>query len=81
MAKSVAVNLTERDVQLLIDIYKMRYLSIAQIQRLHFPSEQTTYRRLRVLRSTGHVQMFSSPNIDSSIENAARVWVRPSCGM
>lgn len=67
MAKNVSVKLTERDVQLLVDIYKMRYLSIAQIQRLHFPSEQTTYRRLRVLRATGHVQMFSSPNIDSSI--------------
>lgn len=67
MAEKPTVKLTERDVTLLVDLYKMRFLSIAQIQRLHFPSEQTTYRRLRLLRSTGHVQMFSSPNIDSSI--------------
>lgn len=67
MAEKPTMKLTERDVALLVDLYKMRYLSIAQIQRLHFPSEQTTYRRLRLLRSTGHVQMFSAPNIESSI--------------
>jgi hypothetical protein len=67
MAEKSTVKLTGRDVTLLVDLYKMRYLTVAQIQRLHFPSEQTTYRRLRLLRSTGHVQMFSAPNIESSI--------------
>lgn len=67
MAQKPTVKLTQRDIALLLDLYKMRYLSIAQIQRLHFPSEQTTYRRIRMLRSTGHVQMFSTPSIESSI--------------
>lgn len=72
MGTSATVKLTERDVQLLLDLYRMRYLSVVQIERLHFPSEQTTYRRLRVLRRAGHVQMFSSPNIDSSIVHLDR---------
>lgn len=67
MAGKPTVKLTERDVQILLDLYKMRYLSVGQVQRLHFPSEQTTYRRLRALRKSALVQMFSAPNIESSI--------------
>lgn len=55
--------LTERDTQVLVAVYKHKYLSVSQIQRLHFPSLQTTYRRLRALSSTGHLESFTAPNI------------------
>lgn len=55
--------LTERDTQVLVAVYKHRYLSVSQIQRLYFPSLQTTYRRLRALSASGHVESFTAPNI------------------
>ncbi|MFZ1685526.1 MAG: replication-relaxation family protein [Candidatus Zixiibacteriota bacterium] len=58
---------TLRDSDLLLDLYKHRFLSVVQLQRLHFPSLQTTYRRLRVLREQGYVQMFNVANIDEAI--------------
>jgi len=55
--------LTERDVALLIDVYKHRYLSVSQIQRLHFPSLQTAYRRLRNLTALKYLVGFTAPAI------------------
>lgn len=55
--------LTERDLAVVLDIYKYRYLTAPQIQRLHFPSLQTTYRRIRSLSSQGFITGFSAPNI------------------
>lgn len=47
----------------LLDVYKHRYLSVSQIQRLHFPSLQTSYRRLRSLTASGHLIGFTAPVI------------------
>lgn len=55
--------ITERDVAVLIDVYKHRYLSVSQIQRLHFPSLQTAYRRLRNLTELRYLVGFTAPAI------------------
>src|SRR6266404_6176688 len=52
--------ITERDLEVLLDVYKHRYLSVSQIQRLRFPSLQTTYRRLRVLTAAGQLVGFTA---------------------
>ncbi len=65
--KSPVFKFTERDGELLVDLYKHRYLSVSQLQRLHFPSIQTTYRRMRLLKGAGLVQTFNVANIDESI--------------
>jgi len=67
MAGERPLKLTERDSQLLADLVRHRYLSVSQIQRLHFPSEQTTYRRLRALKEGGLVDSFSVPGINEAI--------------
>jgi len=58
---------TERDSQILLTLYKHRYLTISQIQKVHFPSLQTAYRRMKILKDAGFVQAFSVPNIEESI--------------
>ncbi len=58
---------TERDSLLLVDLYKHRFLTITQLQRLHFPSMQTAYRRMRLLKSARYVSSFTVANIDESI--------------
>lgn len=58
---------TKRDSVLLVDLYKHRFLTIEQVQRLHFPSMQTTYRRVRLLKAAGYVSAFTVANIDESI--------------
>lgn len=58
---------TERDSQLLVDLYKHRFLTAKQVQRLYFPSMQTAYRRLRLLQAARHVASFTAANIDESI--------------
>jgi len=60
-------NLTARDLDLLRDLYKYRYLSVTQIQRLHFPSLQTAYRRIRALVSLGCIEGFTAPHIPEHI--------------
>ena len=55
--------LTDRDVAVLVDVYKHRYLSVCQIARLHFPSLQTAYRRLRALQELKLLAGFTSPGI------------------
>jgi hypothetical protein len=61
--KKTAAMVTERDIQVLLDVYKYRYLSVSQIQRLHFPSLQTTYRRLRALSNLGYLVGFHAPTM------------------
>lgn len=58
---------TERDSALLVDLYKHRFLTIEQVQKLHFPSMQTAYRRMRLLKTAGYVSAFTVANIDQSI--------------
>jgi hypothetical protein len=57
----------QRDSDILVDLYKHRFLTISQIQRLHFPSLQTTYRRMRLLKQAGYASPFTVPNIEESI--------------
>lgn len=59
--------LTGRDSQLLVDLYKHRFLTAKQVQRLYFPSMQTAYRRLRLLQSARYVASFTVANIDEFI--------------
>lgn len=58
---------TERDSQLLVDLYMHRFLTAKQVQRLYFPSMQTAYRRLRLLQGARYVASFTVANIDESI--------------
>jgi hypothetical protein len=57
------MRLTQRDTDVLESIYSYRYLSISQVQRLHFPSEQTTNRRVRLLADAGYIEDFHVPGI------------------
>ncbi len=60
-------HLTGRDVALLLDVYKCRYLSFSQLVRLHFPSKIAAYRRLRALTRGGYLKAFHAPNIPERI--------------
>jgi hypothetical protein len=61
------MHLTDRDVALLLTVYKYRYLSFSQLTRLHFPSKRTAYRRLQLLADGGYVKTFTAPNIAERI--------------
>ena len=63
---------TERDSELLVALYKHRYLTISQLQRLFFPSMQTAYRRMRLLKKAGMVSSFDVANISESIFAVAK---------
>ncbi len=51
------LRITGRDVELLLSLFRYRDLSVSQLQRLHFPSGQTTARRLRLLAAGGLVKV------------------------
>jgi Replication-relaxation len=53
--------LTPRDTNLILDVHKYKLLSVPQIQKLHFPSLQTAYRRLRALTGLGYLKGFLAP--------------------
>src|SRR6266446_3544062 len=55
--------LTERDIAVILDVYKYRYLSSSQVERLHFPSKRTAWRRLQALTELGCLKTFTVPNI------------------
>jgi hypothetical protein len=61
------VILGQRDVDLLISICELRYLSSSQVQRLHFPSLQTANRRLRLLERERYVRRFGGVGVDEDI--------------
>ncbi len=64
---TAAVKLTERDVLILVDLYKHRYLTVGQVQRLHFPSLQTAYRRTRLLKAAGLLERFTVAHVEEGI--------------
>lgn len=70
--KDGAVILTERDHELLVSLLKYRYLSTSQVQRLHFPSEQTAARRLRLLETAGFVTTFKTVANSDRLATLAR---------
>ena len=47
----------------LVHVYQYRYLSVSQIEALHFPSLQTAYRRLRALTAGNYLKSFTVPGI------------------
>ena len=55
--------ITPRDIAIILDVYKYRYLSTSQIKRLHFPSDYTTWRRLQALVNYGCLKPFTVYNI------------------
>lgn len=59
----MANQITERDIKAILDLYKFRYLSVSQIHQLHFPSQQTAYRRLRALKGLEYLKSFTVPNM------------------
>ena len=59
--------LMERDIQVILDIYKHRYLGVSQIAMLRFPSIQTARRRLRVLTAENYVGGFTAPGTPETI--------------
>jgi hypothetical protein len=63
----MSVQLQSRDVLLLLDVYKYRYLAFSQLLRLHFPSQKTAYRRLHALTSLDYVKAFHVPTIPERI--------------
>ena len=67
MAAAARQVFTERDLQLLAEVYKHRYLSVSQIQRLLFPSLQTAYRRLRSLTAQKLLIGFTVPNVPEHV--------------
>lgn len=60
-------NLMDRDVQVVLDIYKHRYLSVSQITQLRFPSVQTARRRLRALIADDCIGGFNAPGTPETI--------------
>ncbi len=67
MGDSQNYRLMERDIQVILDVYKHRYLSVSQIMALRFGSIQTARRRLRALTASGHLQGFTAPGIPERI--------------
>lgn len=65
--------LTERDLALLIAVYKHRYLSASQVQALLFPSRQTTLRRLKFLATNKYLRAFRVPGIPEQIVGLNRL--------
>jgi hypothetical protein len=63
----VEPQITNRDIAILLDVYKYRYLSLTQIQTLHFPSLRTVQRRLQVLTTLGYLRGFRAPSISERI--------------
>jgi hypothetical protein len=59
--------ITNRDIALILDVYKYRYLSLTQIQTLHFPSLRTAQRRLKALTTLGYIKAFRAPSISERI--------------
>lgn len=59
--------LMERDVQVILDIYKHRYLSVSQITTLSFPSIQTARRRLRILTADEYVGGFTAAGTSETV--------------
>jgi hypothetical protein len=59
--------LTARDVSIILDVYKYRYLSVSQVERLYFPSKRTAWRRLQALTILKYLKAFSVPHIPERI--------------
>lgn len=59
--------ITDRDLEVVLSVYKHKYLTASQIQVLHFPSKTTRDRRLRRLIEHGYLKPFEIVNIPERI--------------
>ncbi len=59
--------LTERDAGLLSSIAEYRYLTVSQVERLHFPSAQTARRRLRLLAAAELLKLIEVPGLPERV--------------
>jgi hypothetical protein len=59
--------LTARDIQAILSVYQCRYLTGTQLERLHFPSPQVMWRRMKALLDMGFVKSFTAPHIPERI--------------
>ncbi|MDA1190088.1 MAG: replication-relaxation family protein [Candidatus Poribacteria bacterium] len=59
--------ITDRDIGVVLDLYKHRYLTTAQVERLRFPSRQTANRRLRVLIEHDYLKGYQSPGVEDRV--------------
>ena len=64
--------LMDRDIQVILDVYKYRYLSVSQIASLYFPSFQTARRRLRAMTADGYLDGFTAPGMPESVYYVTR---------
>jgi hypothetical protein len=71
---------TTRDTEILVAIYKFRFLSLAQIERLFFPSTQTANRRVRVLGAKDLVEVFRPPGFPERIVSLTRKGLEAAAG-
>ncbi len=62
-----AFKYTERDYSILCSLFEYKYLSVSQVEKLHFPSLQTAYRRMKILKDQGQVESLSIPEINEAI--------------
>ncbi len=73
-----ALRLTPRDLALFGSLLELRMLSVHQIQRLYFPSRQTTTRRLRVLDRQRQVRVLRIPGLIDQVvvlsQAGAQAW-------
>jgi hypothetical protein len=66
------MKITSRDVSVIVDVYKYRYLSVSQIEALHYPSRRVAWRRLQALTTLGHLKAFIVPNITERVFYVSR---------
>lgn len=64
--------LTDRDAQILGTLLRLRVLTTEQLERLYFPSAQTTLRRLRRLEQAGLLSRTVTPTLTSRIVSLTR---------
>ncbi len=62
-----AFKFTKRDFSILCSLFEYKYLSVSQVEKLHFPSLQTAYRRMKVLKDQGQVESLSVPEINEVV--------------
>ena len=66
-AESARVSLTPRDIEVLGTLAEYRYLSVSQLERLHFASAQTARRRLRLLAQADLLRLIEVAGIGERI--------------
>src|SRR5215471_8617232 len=59
--------ITPRDITAIMSLYRFRYLTGSQLQRLHFPSLAAMWRRVHALLDMGFIKAFSAPHIPERI--------------